>query len=94
MKIQMLLTSALIGLGALIAVTLFAADPGDKEPQSQPRKWQHLALQHEVSQGIVTDELSKKIVRLGKEGWEMVTVASVTAGGTTAQLVYYFKKPL
>ena len=38
-------------------------------------------------------ELSKQIVRLGSDGWQLVCVTPLASDGTTVKTIYYFKRP-
>ncbi len=58
-----------------------------------PRKWEHLSMTHA---GITVDKeprLSKQIIELGEQGWELVTVSNVIQEGNTLNTVFYFKRP-
>jgi len=59
--------------------------------QDQVQQWEHLALSHDGA-GL-GGELSAQIMRLGKEGWELVGVIPIEKNGTTIKTHYYFKRP-
>jgi hypothetical protein len=50
-------------------------------------------VSHDTETGFTDAELSRRIVQLGNEGWELVDVESIIKDGTTTQVVYCFKKP-
>lgn len=77
---------------AVVAAGMWAADHEGPEG-GETVTWQHLAFEHDASRGFADADLSKRIVSLGKQGWELVTVANFAEGGTTAKTVFYFKKP-
>ena len=81
----------LIVVLAACAFTASAAKP-DADGPGAPR-WEHLALTHDGADVGNHRELSNRIVRLGEEGWELVSVSTVTRDGTTAKTVFYFKRP-
>ncbi len=95
-----LLLVGLVFVFAVVAAGVLAGDSGTDEATGAPSKWQHLALSEKVGIGQVRSqdgsdaELSKTIVRLGQEGWELVCVANFSDSGTTRKTVYYFKRPL
>jgi hypothetical protein len=51
-----------------------------------------MALSHDAETGFSDGEVSRRIVQLGKEGWELVDVASIIKDGTTTKIVYCFKR--
>ena len=101
-KYRSLLTGAAVAGTAVIffqfLVALHAQDktsePGARVHQPAPEnlRWEHLALQHDATQGFSTPELSKKMITLGQEGWELVSVTNLQTGGTTTKTAFYFKR--
>lgn len=75
----------------LVSFTLYGAEPEPRDGAIQ--SWEHLALTHADSAVADDKELSMRIVRLGNEGWELVTVSSVVQDGTTVKTILYFKRP-
>jgi len=78
---------------ALIAVQVLAQNSGTGQAKPSVAQWQHCALTH-VTGETPQNELARSINKVGREGWELVSVANVTESGTTAKTVFYFKKPL
>mgnify|MGYP006908251689 CR=1 FL=1 len=72
---------------------LAPAAAADKAAE-KPRQWEHLALTHELKGGQSNAEVAREIIRLGREGWELVSVANFQENGTTTKTAYYFKRPL
>jgi hypothetical protein len=79
--------------GALVAMQAMASDHHGSPAQPSATAWQHLALTQTLGQ-TPDDELARNINRLGREGWELVSVGNITQSGTTIKTVFYFKKPL
>lgn len=79
-------------LGLLLTSTAFAADETGAEASRPP--WEHLAFTHDLRGAQTKAEVAREIVRLGKAGWELVSVANFTESGTTTKTAYYFKRPL
>ena len=94
------LASSLAVLALAVTLNMRADDSeGDGEKrvlrgEKEDNGWQHLALQHEAEGQFSDRELAQKINKLGRDGWEMVTVLNFNEEGTTKKTVYYFKKPL
>jgi hypothetical protein len=92
-KSRMLLYGVAALLCALIAVQVLAQDSATGQARPSVAQWQHLALTHVIGE-TPQNELARSINKLGREGWELVSVADVTESGTTTKTVFYFKKPL
>jgi hypothetical protein len=68
---------------AVVSVVVFA--------QSSPNvRWEYSSFNNSLIDRPAIDELN----RLGKEGWELVTVSVVAQGRLAGSLVYYLKRPL
>ena len=82
-------------LGCLLLIPLFTqtftafANQRDDEPVAA-KQWEHLALAYPAR---LDKELSKRINRLGDEGWQLVCVTASQRDGTTEGTTYYFKRP-
>ena len=93
-KTRILLICGAICICAIAAVKVLAADYRNNGGYRPTPKWQFLALTHNVAPGAANDDLGRNITKLGKEGWELVSVESITESGTTTKTVFYFKRPL
>ena len=91
MKTRMLLICGVICICAIVAAKVWAADGGNN-PSAD--KWQYLAFKSKIEPDSPTAEAGKTITKLGKEGWELVSVDSHSEAGTTTKTVYYFKRRL
>ena len=85
---------ALASLAVVLVASLWAQSPTSKPEAGRPEGWQHLALEHDGSSITGDRELARKINEIGREGWELVDVATVLEAGTTTKLIFCFKKPL
>lgn len=72
---------------------VLAEDKRENEIKPSATGWQHLSLTHTIGD-TPKSELGKSINKLGREGWELVSVENITESGTTTKTVFYFKKPL
>ena len=72
----------------------FAAEPSTPDSKPAVGRWEHLALTQDLQAGQTHDDVGPKIVQLGREGWEMVSVANLMVNGTTTKTIYYFKRRL
>jgi len=80
----------LIVAGFLVAGFLVAGATA-QPPVQRTARWEHLALTQEDA-GL-GGGLSRQIIRLGNEGWELVDVTPIAKDGTTVKTRYYFKRP-
>ena len=88
------LSCLVIAVLAVATATLLARDPKKEDKAASITGWQHLAMTHALKGGMAGDELARRIVKLGRDGWELVSVEGISEAGTTTKTVYYFKRPL
>ena len=91
-KTKTLLFSLVILFCVIITMQALAKDQSEdkKNPSSG---WVHCALTYTIGE-TPQSELASGINKLGREGWELVSVGNITESGTTTKIVFYFKKPL
>ena len=89
----MLLYGVMILLCTLIAMHVLAQDSSSEQVKPSTKRWQHLALTNVIGE-TPPSELASNINRVGREGWELVSVGNITESGTTTKTVFYFKRPL
>jgi len=92
-KTRILLFGIMILFCTIIATQVLAEDKRENEIKPSVTGWQHLSLTHTIGD-TPKSELGKSINKLGREGWELVSVESITESGTTTKTVFYFKRPL
>jgi hypothetical protein len=80
--------------GLAFTWNLLAEDDVDPAPAAVIGQWQHLAFAHDASKPWNEREIARQINKIGREGWEMVSVLNFTKDGTTNKTIYYFKKPM
>ena len=85
----------LVGCAAAFVVANGGAQQADApKGDAAAGGWQHLALTHEGDSVDGDPKLSRQINQLGRDGWELVSVTSLTKDGTTVRIVFCFKRPL
>ena len=89
-----LITVTMLALWLSFSAPAPAADP--PAPDSKPTviRWEHLAFTQDLKAGQTHNDIASEIMRLGREGWEMFSVANLTQDGTTTKTIYYFKRRL
>jgi len=92
-KTRVLLSGLILLFCAMTAMQVGAKDQGEDERKPSATRWQHLALTQTIGE-TPANELARSINKVGREGWELVSVESITKSGTTTKTVFYFKKPL
>ncbi len=90
-KTKTLLLGLMILCCAIIAIQALAEDHAN-QIKPAAAAWQHLALTHPLDDA--PSELARNINKLGREGWELVSVENIAESGTTTKTIFYFKKPL
>lgn len=88
-------TVLLLAIGCVLLLSAWsgfrASATQDSSRQPSQARWEHLAMP--VDDLKLDADLSKTIIRLGNEGWELVTVMPIAVEGTTKKSIYYFKRP-
>ena len=93
-KYRILLPGIMIFLlCTIIAVQVLAQEVNRDEMKPLTTGWQHLSLTPMIGE-TPRAELARNINKLGREGWEMVSVGNIIESGTTTKTIFYFKKPL
>ena len=92
-KFKILLTVMIIILCTIIAMQVLAREVNRDEMKPLTTGWQHLAITNMIGE-TPKAELARSINKLGREGWEMVSVGNIIESGTTTKTIFYFKKPL
>ena len=92
-KTSMLLYGVMILLCTVIAMQVLAQGNSGEQVKPSIKQWQHLALTNVIGE-TQKSEFASNIKRLGREGWELVSVGNISESGTTTKTVFYFKKPL
>ncbi len=90
-----LMIAPLFAAAVLLGVALSsraAENAAAPDIKVQRQQWQHLALPQQADDALT--EISAKINELGRQGWELVTVADDRPGTLRAGKTYYFKRPL
>jgi len=80
-------------LCAIIVMHVLAQEQNRDTIKPAITQWQHLTFTYKINETPKAD-LARNINKLGREGWEMVSVGNITESGTTVQTIFYFKKPL
>lgn len=92
-KTRILLYGVMILFCTVIAVQVLAQDRSRDQMKPSATGWQHLSLTHTIGD-TPKSELASSINKLGREGWELISVGNITESGTTTKTVFYFKRPL
>ena len=89
MRFPLLVCSLVVCMAAL-TLHVWA---GSNAAEDKAPRWEHLALTHDSADVGGDVKLSQQIVRLGNEGWELVTVSPVSKEGSTVKTIFFFKRP-
>jgi hypothetical protein len=92
-KTRILLYGVMILLCTVIAMQVLADDHSKDKMKPSATGWQHLALTNVIGE-TPKNELARNINKLGREGWELVSVENFAESGTTTKTIFYFKRPL
>jgi len=91
---RMLLICGVICICAIVAAKVLAADDRNDTGKPSAVKWQYLAFKSKIESDSPTAEVGRTITKLGKDGWELVSVENHAESGTTTKTVFYFKRRL
>lgn len=88
MKDRILILAAVVAIALL---TLRSQETVATPVQGKAGAWEHLAMNVPGDQ-LSTPEVSRKIIGLGDDGWQLIDVESRIKGGDTTELIYFFKR--
>jgi hypothetical protein len=92
MKKHALAVSVVVCLGFVLLAGLPAFNAEPTAPVTGATRWEHLAYSVSAQGGVSTPEISRRIMQLGNDGWELVDVENIIENGSTKTTVYYFKR--
>ena len=88
---RVILYTFVVLASALVAATW--AGPFQSQPTAAPApKWQFASLK--VPADTPENELGRQVLKMGQDGWELVSVENFAEDGTTTMTAFYFKRPL
>lgn len=83
-------------LAVLLAVvatgSLWGTPQQDDAATPSAPQWQFATIKVPVD--TPNSELGRKVLQLGRDGWDLVSVENFARGGTTTHTAFYFKRPL
>ena len=82
----------LVLLAAAATATLWAAPTRSDSKAPTTIQWKFASLK--VASDTPDNELGRQILKMGRDGWELVSVENFIKDGTTTHTAYYFKHPL
>lgn len=94
MKANQCLAATALVLCLFLQPSASTAEPPVSDAKPAQVQWEHCAFTHDLRGAQTNADVAREIVRLGKEGWELVSVANFAESGTTTKTVYYFKRRL
>ena len=92
-KTKTLLFSLVILFCIIITMQALAKDQNEDKKNPFATRWVHCALTYAIGE-TPQNELASSINKLGREGWELVSVGNISESGTTTKTIFYFKRPL
>lgn len=93
MRKHAIAASVVLCLSFVVLAGLSAQNAEPSAPADGPARWEHMAYATSAQGGISTPEISRQIIKLGNDGWELVDVEGIIENGSTKTTVYYFKRP-
>ena len=90
---RLALPCTLLLLVAIVTAASSGASPTQPEPAaSAATQWEFASLK--VPTDTPNNKLGSQILKLGREGWELVSVENFSKDGTTTHTAFYFKRQL
>ena len=84
--------SVLLLLLAAVATATLWAGPSQSDSRAPATQWQF--AQMKVASDTPDNELGRQILKMGRDGWELVSVENFIKDGTTTHTAFFFKRPL
>jgi hypothetical protein len=74
----------------IVAATVSATNQDTDKVPTTAVQWEFCRMKTPVHKP--SSEVARDILRLGREGWELVSVENFSQGGDTTETGYYFKR--
>ena len=87
---QLIAFVGILLVSVMLTYSLFAED--SKHQDKKRVRWEHSALTHNEAEVDGHPQLASQIVRMGNEGWQLVSVSTIEKEGTTVKTILYFNR--
>jgi len=91
-RTTILLSCVMVFVCGIVAATVLAAGQNRDTETVGVSQWEYCSLR--VKANRPANEAGRQILKLGQEGWELVSVENFSESGSTTATAYYFKRPL
>ena len=92
MKSAISLASVAMFICGIVSASVLTANQTKDTAPADVVQWEFCSLRVSVDKRKV--DTGRQILKIGREGWELVDVENICASGTTTETEYFFKRRL